>query len=1235
MIATYIRQALDKTLRSQLEKTVTKARTLVEKAARDEIERLGVGKSRAPSYLQPADAKLRNQLRAHGRSLGDIKASDDTQQIGHLVGEVAYEHWHRMLFAYFLIQNNLLAYEGYSMTLDECADLAPELGARNGWEAAGLLAAQMLPQVFRASSPALKIVLPIDAVRQLEQLIIKLHPDTFQAQDALGWLYQFWQSERKAEVNASGVKIGAEELSPVTQLFTEPYMVSFLLDNALGAWWANRKLTQNDLTTTTTELELRNTASVPGVPLTYLRFIKPDAEQPPSEKNAWTPAAGTFEHWPDHLQDLTVIDPCCGSGHFLVAAFLMLVPLRMADEGLTAKEAITKVLSQNLHGLELDQRCVELAAFAIALEAWRYPDETGKSLGYRRLPELQLACSGIAIGAAKGEWKQLAKQISAQAGSAEITTTENNLGIALDWLQKTFEDAPVLGSLINPRRSDAAKIVDWPTLENALNQALDSNSGNDSVEARRETTFEAQIAAQGLTKAAQLLSKQYSWVITNVPYLARGKQSDELKEYCEQFHSAAKNDLATVFLDRCLQMNTQGGHTSVVLPQNWLFLTTYKKFREQLLTHDIWNMVARMGSGAFETISGEVVKAILLGITRGQGTKDLALGSTGEVIPHELRGLDVADFKTAAEKAEALLVEEVKSVRQVGQLENPDFRVSLEEANDLKLLNQHAYHNLGICSGDSLRFYRKAWEFGLLESAWEYMQGTVNETIDFGGCTDVLKWSHGEGDLHEYVRERLGVDQVGSWLRGKNAWDRDGILISAMKDLKATRYLGGFFDENTVVICTTSDEDLNPIFAYCFDPQFNIEVRKDNQNLKVRGDLVKIPYDIDYWTKLADHQYPNGLPEPYTNDPTQWIFHGHPCGSVVWSDESKWTEKGELRVDDTVLQVATARLLGYRWPAELDPEMELADEQREWVNRCDELLGDLVDDDGIVCLPALRGEDSAAHRLELMLEAAYGDAWSNTVRSQLLECVGAKSLEVWLRDKFFEQHCKLFQHRPFIWQIWDGVKDGFSALVNYHQFDGDSLDRLIYTYLNDWIGQQAAGVKNGENGAEVRLSAAQVLKTELEAIKQGEASSNGDSGCDIFVRWKPLHEQPVGWEPDLNDGVRLNIRPFMTAKDVAKKGAGILRAKPNIHWKKDRGTDVPSAPWYHLGLEYGGKKGDRINDHHLTRAEKLAAREAYAKAQAEQEKNGNSGPKAVVAAGAEASKNQDADTFELSDGSRS
>ena len=601
-----MREALSKPLRSQLEKVVTQARKIAEKAACDEIERLGVGEGKSPSYLNADNAKLRTQLRAHGRTLGDVRNADGTQNIGHLVDEVAYEHWHRMLFAYFLAENGLLMCEGYSLTLAECDDVASELGARNGWEAAGLIASNMLPQVFRPHSPALKIALPIDAVQQLESLIKSLDAVTFQAQDSLGWLYQFWQSDLKESVNKSGVKIGADELSPVTQLFTDPYMVSFLLDNALGAWWANRKLTQNDLSTTTTEKELRQAASIPGVPLNYLRFVKPESDQVPSETNPWSPASGTFEQWPDQLSELTVIDPCCGSGHFLVAAFLMLVPLRMADEGLSAKHAVDAVLSQNIHGLELDQRCVELAAFAIALEAWRYPDENGKPLGYRQLPELQLACSGVAIGSAKGEWKQLAKQITETVSDNSKPERTKNLSIALDWLHQTFQHAPVLGSLINPRKSDAAKIVNWPDLKEALGTALKSSEGNDDV------TYEAQVAAQGLTKASQLLSKQYSWVITNVPYLNLESMEKVARDFCKKNFPRSRADLAIVFKERIGDFLEPGGVSGLVIPQSFLYKDYYSTYRIYGFQRYQYDLIARLGSGAFREINGEEVKAALV-----------------------------------------------------------------------------------------------------------------------------------------------------------------------------------------------------------------------------------------------------------------------------------------------------------------------------------------------------------------------------------------------------------------------------------------------------------------------------------------------------------------------------------------------------------------------------------------------------------------------------------------------
>lgn len=263
--------------------------------------------------------------------------------------------------------------------------------------------------------------------------------------------------------------------------------------------------------------------------------------------------------------------------------------------------------------------------------------------------------------------------------------------------------------------------------------------------------------------------------------------------------------------------------------------------------------------------------------------------------------------------------------------------------------------------------------------------------------------------------------------------------------------------------------------------------------------------------------------------------------------------------------------------------MELSDAARAWVARC-AALAEHADDDGIACLPSVRGEPAAHERLLKLLIASWETvtpgSWRPAVLDKLLadaDCAG-KGLDVWLREKFFEQHAKRFHHRPFVWHVWDGQKDGFAALVNYHQLDAKNLERLIHTYLGDWIRQQETGVRGGVDGAPTRLAAAQDLKRRLELIAEGEF--DGQVGYDIFVRWKPLAQQPIGWNPDLNDGVRLNIRPFMTAEVLRHN----KKPKLNITWDKDRGKDVESAPWF------GVFGGERINDHHLTVAQKRAAR---------------------------------------------
>ena len=289
--------------------------------------------------------------------------------------ECAFEQWHRLLFARFLAENGLLIHPALRapVTLAECDELAVELAEPDGWGVAARFAAAILPGIFRPDDPCAQLRLAPEGRLELEQIVAGLPADVFVADDALGWVYQFWQRDKKDQVNASERKIGGADLGPVTQLFTENYMVRFLLENSLGAWWAARR---------------------PNSELTkqwdYLRFDDDGG-----------PAAGSFEQWPDSVAEVTVMDPCCGSGHFLVEAFSMLWQMRVEEEGLRPVDAQDAVLRDNLFGLELDQRCVQIAMFAIALQAWKAGG------GWRELPVPHIACTGIPVKAPVDEWKSL------------------------------------------------------------------------------------------------------------------------------------------------------------------------------------------------------------------------------------------------------------------------------------------------------------------------------------------------------------------------------------------------------------------------------------------------------------------------------------------------------------------------------------------------------------------------------------------------------------------------------------------------------------------------------------------------------------------------------------------------------------------------------------------------------------------------------------------------------------
>ena len=1140
-------------LRRQLERAAQDARNVAEAGARKALEALAVHEPDPYRHMDEAQRTHRRQLRAQAKQLGDGESQTrrGAYEIKHLVEKLAYDQWHRLLFARFLLENNLLISpeHGVSVSLDDCEELAPSLGLKDAWAVAARFAAVELPEIFRADDPAGGVELPVEDRKGLIQLVTGLPVAVFTASDSLGWCYQFWQAERKDQVNAAGNKIGADELPSVTQLFTEDYMVDFLLDNTLGAWWAGKKVSSNQLSVISypTEEDARKACALPGCPWKYLRFVKASAttDHCSLTTDYWLPAAGTFSGWPKTAKELKCLDPCMGSGHFEVAMFERLVALRLAEEKLDEAAAVAAVIRDNLFGLEIDPRCTQIAAFNLALAAWR-------RVGHCKLPAMNLACSGLAPNAKLEDWLKLADS----QPSAIDSQPSDRLRSGMTRLYELFKQAPVLGSLINPRAEEGDLLVAafhelQPLLEKALAQEADSANPHSAIP--NPQFHEMAVTARGLAKAAEILAGQFTLVATNVPYLGRGKQDDVLKEFCDSFHPESKAGLATTFTERCLSFAQQGCTTVLVTPENWLSLSSYKTLREKFIRTAEWNFLVRLGPGAFQTPMWDF-NTILLGLTtRAANKESLFLGVDGS------EGQDTED------KANLLNNNNALAVPQMAQLTNPDVRIGLSIQGSESLLSNWASSFAGLGTGDFSHYGRCFWEFGRKLDGWAFYQTTVESPTEWSGREQMVAWDFSiervRGMLPQEREQIHNQDQS-----GQQAWNKSGIAVGLMGELKPTLFTGERYDKALAAIIPDKPDMLPAMWAFCSDPAFNKAVRQLDQNLFVgNGILVKVSFDLAHWQVVAAEKYPQGLPKPFSSDPTQWLFNGHPGGA------------------DQPLHVAVARLLGYQWPRQTGSSFP----------DCPALAPDgletLADDDGIVPISPAKGEGPAAERLRELLARAYGKDWSSTQQEELLASLNPQpaTLEDWLRNGFFEQHCALFHHRPFIWHVWDGLKNGFSALVNYHKLTRANLEKLTFAYLGDWIRRQQAAVAAEEAGSDAKLQAAKQLQATLKLILEGEPP------YDIFIRWKPLSQQAIGWHPDLNDGVRMNIRPFATAD--------ILRKRVKIKWDKDRGKepqrDKAEYPWFWGWDEAkqdfaGGREftGDRWNDCHYTGEFKQKAR---------------------------------------------
>lgn len=428
---------------------------------------------------------------------------------------------------------------------------------------------EILPGLFEKTTDYTEVLLNLSVVDQ-EGVVYKLTHDIPEKDfnieqggqvEIIGWLYQYYNTEPKAAAFAKNGKITKEEIPAVTQLFTPDWIVRYMVENSLGRLW------------------------VEGHPDSDLRknwkYYLDEAPQEPEVQAKL--ATIRKEYAALNPEDLTLIDPCMGSGHILVYAFDVLMQI-YESVGYSQRDAAKSILEHNLYGLDIDDRAYQLAYFAVMMKARQYN---------RRILNGENTCHVHAIQESNNIKRAHLKFFGAGLSDLEKNTAKMQLEGLLDILT----DAKEYGSILNVPE------YNWALLRRFVGGI------DDEVQISLESAGVEQTAEelQKLIDLGETMAREYWVTCTNPPYAGTSNLSANVNNFVKKNYPDSKADLFAVFIERCRAMTADNGYQAMITQHSWMFLSSFEKLREKMMLTETVNM-AHLGARAFEEIGGEVVQ---------------------------------------------------------------------------------------------------------------------------------------------------------------------------------------------------------------------------------------------------------------------------------------------------------------------------------------------------------------------------------------------------------------------------------------------------------------------------------------------------------------------------------------------------------------------------------------------------------------------------------------------------
>ena len=1003
-----------------------------------------------------------------------------------------------------------------------------------------------MPFMFEREGDFTELLMPTNLLADdsvLNRAVKVLTEKVCQDVEVIGWLYQFYISERKDEVFAGfkrNLKAGAGEIPAATQLFTPHWIVRYLIENSLGRLWMLNNPTSRLIESMEYYIPPLDDAT------DFLKINSPE--------------------------EIKLIDPASGSGHLLTYAFDLLYSI-YEEEGYAPTEISGLILANNLYGTEIDPRAGALAAFALTMKARaRQRSFFAKSVK----PNIVVL-----------------EPISFTPSELALLTTRGGDHDEEAHFWNQFADASVLGALIQPDLALAKRL--------ATHIADNVDAAGDLM------VHEIVERAERVLQYAFTLAPIYSVVAMNPPYMGSRNMQDSLKAELDHAYPEGKSDLYSAFIVRALALLASGGILAMITMQSWMFLKSYENLRRLMLTLGRISSMLHLGSRAFQAIGGEVVSttAFTLGkgpnnergvfirlvdlnseLTKSEGAREaITLGSASPRV-HPLAGRDFQHFPGTIiaywlPKTWRALFVDCKSIRDIAEPRK------------------------GLDTGNNDRFLRRWWEVDSRRSSYDSTDMTSAEASGarwfpynkggesrkwYGNHVFVVNWEHNGLEIRNFGTEDGGKPR--SAIRNSSYYFRPAISWSDVGGLAFRSYPTGFIHDNKGPSVFTADPAIGAsLLAYLNSPLAAELLAAIAPTMSTQvGDVAILP------AKWADNfdELINPLVDVARTDwdsfETSWNFiafpllhsgSSAPLSDLVAEHLRRWQELSQQQQElETKSNDLVAALYGVGGEIQTEVEMESVSLARNvafaygpGLSECDyleranrdiaeELISYAVgcifgryslDEPGLILadqgatlqdyltkvptptfmpdsdnvIPVVDGdwfEDDIVTRFRHFLRAAFGEQHFDENLRFVTESLGVKDLRDYFVKSFYKDHIQRYKKRPIYW-LFSSPKGSFNALIYMHRYTPSTVSTVLNEYLREFkaklestLGQQerlAAGGGTPRQQAAAQKEADRIRKMLLELNEYEH---------DVLY---PLASQQI--EIDLDDGVKVNYPKFGTA----------------------------------------------------------------------------------------------------------